>query len=211
MDKCGDVNSITVTTNHWSVPSEARAFDGWIEGRPTKQQKLEVLEAAKIARAKWKPRDEGFQLVEQLKCFVGSRIQVQFWDPIMYMLTYGATYVGQAFAGNVKLASQLIKEGMEHKGFAFVNLLSQCPSFNDIDTAQAFKEACEEVPEGHDTSDLNAAMNAVNAAKKAGRIPTGLLYKTDRPTLDQRMAELVERVGGHKDYDLRKIIDLARP
>lgn len=86
VNKCGDVNSITVTTNHWSVPSEARAFDGWIEGRPTKKQKQEVLEAAKIARAEWKPSDEGFQLVEQLKCFVGTRIQVQFWDPIMYML-----------------------------------------------------------------------------------------------------------------------------
>ena len=49
------------------------------------------------------------------------------------------------------------------------------------------------------------------AAKQAGRIPSGLLYKTERPTLDQRMSELVERVGGHKDYDLRKIIDLARP
>ncbi|MDO8465331.1 MAG: hypothetical protein Q7S46_08790, partial [Gallionella sp.] len=132
-------------------------------------------------------------------------------DPVMYMLTYGATYVGQAFAGNVKLASQLIKDGMEHKGFAFVNLLSQCPSFNEIDTAQAFKESCDLVPDGHDTSDLDAAMHAVNAAKQAGRIPTGLLYKTERPTLDQRMAELVERVGGHKDYDLRKIIDLARP
>ena len=132
-------------------------------------------------------------------------------DPVMYMLTYGATYVAQAFAGNVKLASQLIKDGMEHKGFAFINLLSQCPSFNEIDTAQTFKDACEQVPDGHDTSDLSAAMNAVNAAKKAGRIPTGLLYKTERPTLDQRMAGLVERVGGSKDYDLRKIIDLARP
>jgi 2-oxoglutarate ferredoxin oxidoreductase subunit beta len=132
-------------------------------------------------------------------------------DPVLYMLTYGATYVGQAFAGNVKLASQLIKEGMEHKGFAFINLLSQCPSFNDIDTAQTFKEACDLVPEGHDTSDLGAAMNAVTAARKEGRILTGLLYKTERPTLDERMAELVKRVGGHKDYDLRKIIDLARP
>ncbi|MDH4286744.1 MAG: 2-oxoacid:ferredoxin oxidoreductase subunit beta [Gallionella sp.] len=132
-------------------------------------------------------------------------------DPVLYMLTYGATYVGQAFAGNVKLASQLIKEGMEHKGFAFINLLSQCPSFNEIDTAQAFKEACNQVDPGHDVSDLDAAMHAVNAAKNEGRIPTGLLYKVERPTLDQRMAELVERVGGHKGYDLRKIIDLARP
>ena len=132
-------------------------------------------------------------------------------DPVLYMLTYGATYVGQAFASNVKLASKLIVEGMEHKGFAFINLLSQCPSFNEIDTAQAFKDACEQVPDSHDTSDLNAAMQAVTAAKQLGRIPTGLLYKTQRPTLDQNMAELVKRVGGHKDYDLRKIIDLARP
>lgn len=132
-------------------------------------------------------------------------------DPVLYMLTYGATYVGQAFAGNVKLASQLIKDGMEHKGFAFVNLLSQCPSYNDIDTAHAFKDACNQVDPSHDISDLDAAMHVVNEAKRQGRIPTGLLYKTERPTLDQRMAELVERVGGHKDYDLRKIIDLARP
>lgn len=132
-------------------------------------------------------------------------------DPVLYMLTYGATYVAQAFAGNVKLASQLIKDGMEHKGFAFINLLSQCPSFNEIDTAQAFKGACDQVDAGHDVGDLSAAMNVVTAAKQTGRIPSGLLYKTERPTLDQRMAELVKRVGGHKDYDLRKIIDLARP
>lgn len=132
-------------------------------------------------------------------------------DPVMYMLTYGATYVAQSFAGNVKLASQLIKDGMEHKGFAFINLLSQCPSFNEIDTAHTFKDACDQVDPGHDVSNLDAAMHVVNAAKQACRIPTGLLYKTERPTLDQRMAELVERVGGSKDYDLRKIIDLARP
>ena len=132
-------------------------------------------------------------------------------DPVMYMLTYGASYVAQAFGSNAKLASQLIKDGMEHKGFAFINLLSQCPSFNELDTAIVFRNACDEVDAGHDVSNLDAAMHVVNTSKLAGRIPTGLLYKTERPTLDQRMAELVERVGGSKDYDLRKIIDLARP
>lgn len=132
-------------------------------------------------------------------------------DPILYMLTYGATYVGQAFAGNAKLGAQLIKGGMEHNGFAFINLLSQCPSFNELDTAVSFRNACDEVDPAHDISDLNAAINVVTAAKKAGRIPTGLLYKTERPALHERMAELVKRVGGHKDYDLKKIIDLSRP
>jgi 2-oxoglutarate ferredoxin oxidoreductase subunit beta len=132
-------------------------------------------------------------------------------DPILYMLTYGATYVAQAFAGNAKMGAKLIKEGMEHKGFSFINLLSQCPSFNELDTAVAFRNACEDLPETHDTSDRNAAMQAVYAAKRACRIPTGLLYREERPALHERMAELVKRVGGSKDYDLRKIIDLSRP
>ena len=132
-------------------------------------------------------------------------------DPILYMLTYGATYVAQAFAGNAKLGAQLIKEGMEHNGFSFINLLSQCPSFNDLDTAVSFRNACDQVDPTHDVSDLNAAMQVVNKAKQECRIPTGLLYKTERPALHQRMAALVERVGGHKDYDLNKIIGLSRP
>lgn len=86
MDKKGTENTLTITNNHWCVPSESRAFDGWIEGRPTEQQKQEVLEATRIARAAWKPSEEGFALVEQIKGFVGSRIEVQFWDPIMFML-----------------------------------------------------------------------------------------------------------------------------
>ncbi len=132
-------------------------------------------------------------------------------DPVLYMLTYGATYVAQAFAGNVKLASQLIKDGMEHKGFAFINLLSQCPTFNEIDTAKHFKNATTILDDSHDVSDLDTAMHVVNTARREGREPNGLLYKTERPTLDQNMAELVKNVGGHKGYDLRKIIDLARP
>jgi 2-oxoglutarate ferredoxin oxidoreductase subunit beta len=132
-------------------------------------------------------------------------------DPILYMLTYGATFVGQAFAGNAKLGAQLIKEGMEHKGFSFINLLSQCPSFNELDTALSFRNACDQVDAAHDISDRNAAMQVVYKAKQEGRIPTGLLYKSERPALHERMAELVKRVGGSKDYDLRKIIDLARP
>jgi len=132
-------------------------------------------------------------------------------DPIMYMLTYGATFVGQAFAGNVKLASQLIKEGMEHKGFSFINLLSHCPTYNEIDTAKVFKSGCEKLDAAHDISELNAAMQAVQQAKTEGRIPSGLLYRVERSTLDDRMAELVARVDGHKDYDLRKVIDLSRP
>lgn len=132
-------------------------------------------------------------------------------DPVLYMLTYGASFVGQAFAGNVKLITKLIKEGMAHRGFTFINVLSQCPTFNELDDAKSFKATCEEVLSTHDVTDLMAAMRVVGEANQTGRTATGLLYKVTRPTLDEQMANLVTQVGGHKDYDLRKIIDLSRP
>ncbi len=130
-------------------------------------------------------------------------------NPLLYMLTYGATYVAQAFAGNPKMCAQLIKGALEHKGFSYINVLSQCPTFNKIDTVKFYRGLVEEVPEEHDTSDLHAAMHL--AGRPDGKAPTGLLYQTQRETLDQAMAGLVEKVGGHKGYDLKQIIDLSRP
>ncbi len=130
-------------------------------------------------------------------------------NPILYMLTYGATYVAQAFAGNPKMCAALIKGAIEHKGFAYVNIFSQCPTFNKMDTAKFYRALVEDVPEDHDTSDMEAAMHL--ARRPGGKAPVGLLYQEDRQTLDEAMAALVEMVGGSADYDLKKIIDKNRP
>ncbi len=130
-------------------------------------------------------------------------------NPLTYMLTYGATYVGQSFAGNPKMCAALIKGALEHKGFSYVNILSQCPTFNKIDTVKFYRELVEELPEDHDTGNFEKAYHY--ALRPDGKAPVGLLYKTERPTLDEAMAGLVERVGGNPDYDLSKVIDLARP
>lgn len=131
-------------------------------------------------------------------------------NPLLYMLTYGATYVAQGFAGKPKICAELIKGALEHKGFSYVNIFSQCPSFNKIDTVQYYRELVKEIPEGHDPSDLGKAIDVARGLED-GKAPMGLLYKTDKPTLDEKLAEIVTKVGGHKDYDLNKIVDLYRP
>lgn len=79
-------NKITVSTNHWRVPTAERAFDGLLVGTRTKKGIRKRLVKALSARAVWKPSQEGMHLVEQLRAFIGFRVQMQFWDPIMYML-----------------------------------------------------------------------------------------------------------------------------
>lgn len=77
---------ITVTTNHWRVPSVERALDGWMEGKPSKEERRQRKEEVLKKRAGWKPSKEAMELVEQLKAYIGCRVQIQFWDPIMNML-----------------------------------------------------------------------------------------------------------------------------
>jgi hypothetical protein len=77
---------LTISTNHWKVPSEENALDGVVEGRPTEHQVAEAREQAPQERAVWKPNQEALDLVEKLKTFIGFRVCVQFWDSIMFML-----------------------------------------------------------------------------------------------------------------------------
>ena len=129
--------------------------------------------------------------------------------PLLYMLTYGATYVGQAFAGNPKMCAELIKGGLEHRGMAYIHILSQCPTFNKLDTVDYFKNVIKDIPEDHDVTNLRKAMRLIYKFKD--KEPVGLLYKTQRPTLDECMADLVKQAGGCEGYDINKIIDLSRP
>ena len=77
---------LTISTNHWKVPSEENALDGVVEGRPTEERVAEAREQARQERAVWKPNQEALDLVEKLKAFIGFRVRVQFWDSIMFML-----------------------------------------------------------------------------------------------------------------------------
>ena len=86
MTSTTDLQKVTLKTQEWCVPSVERAFDGWIEGTPSKVERRRVVQETLKARAAWKPSHEGMLLVEKLKAFVGTRVRIQFWDSIMFML-----------------------------------------------------------------------------------------------------------------------------
>ncbi|MDH5638711.1 MAG: 2-oxoacid:ferredoxin oxidoreductase subunit beta [Nitrospinota bacterium] len=127
-------------------------------------------------------------------------------NPLAFCLTYGATYVAQGYSSKSKQVQELVTGAINHKGFAFVNIISPCPTFNKINTFDSYKESLEEVPEDHDTSDLNAALKIALRAKE-GKTPIGLLYKEDRPTLVDRLTDIRKKAGGDENFDLNKIID----
>lgn len=52
-------------------------------------------------------------------------------DPVMLALTIGATFVARSFSGDKAQLVPLIKAGLKHKGFALIDVVSPCVTFND--------------------------------------------------------------------------------
>jgi 2-oxoglutarate/2-oxoacid ferredoxin oxidoreductase subunit beta len=52
-------------------------------------------------------------------------------DPALLALSLGATFVARSFSGDKKQLVPLIKAGLRHNGFAIIDVISPCVTFND--------------------------------------------------------------------------------
>ena len=52
-------------------------------------------------------------------------------DSVLMALTLGATFVARSFSGDKAQLVPIIKAGLAHNGFAFVDVISPCVTFND--------------------------------------------------------------------------------
>jgi 2-oxoglutarate ferredoxin oxidoreductase subunit beta len=52
-------------------------------------------------------------------------------DPVMLALSIGATFVARSFSGDKAQLVPILKAALAHKGFALVDVISPCVTFND--------------------------------------------------------------------------------
>jgi 2-oxoglutarate ferredoxin oxidoreductase subunit beta len=52
-------------------------------------------------------------------------------DPVLLAMTLGATFVARSFSGDKRQLVPLLQAGIRHKGFALIDVLSPCVTFND--------------------------------------------------------------------------------
>ena len=54
-------------------------------------------------------------------------------DGVLMALTLGATFVARSFSGDKNQLVPILKAGLAHRGFALVDVVSPCVTFNDHD------------------------------------------------------------------------------
>ena len=109
-------------------------------------------------------------------------------NPLAMLIAYGATFVGQGYSGKPKELADLITKAIEHKGFAFVNVISPCITF--YNTYKAIPPRLAEVPKDHDTSHR---ARAFELALQTDRTLLGVLYQTQRPTFEEGVAQVITK------------------
>ena len=100
-------------------------------------------------------------------------------NPLALALSAGATFVAQGYSAAMPQLVDLIERGVRHKGFSFINVQSPCVTYNLVNTFDWFKVHAKPI-EDHDPTDWKAAMDIANDTSK---VPTGLLFQAQRPTL----------------------------
>ncbi|HXG89564.1 MAG TPA: 2-oxoacid:ferredoxin oxidoreductase subunit beta [Vicinamibacterales bacterium] len=63
----------------------------------------------------------------------GEANSMEAIDSVLLALTLGATFVARSFSGDKAQLVPIIKAGLAHKGFAFIDVISPCVTFNDHD------------------------------------------------------------------------------
>ncbi len=61
----------------------------------------------------------------------GEANTLQAIDSVLLALSLGATFVARSFSGDKAQLVPLIEAGLAHKGFAFIDVISPCVTFND--------------------------------------------------------------------------------
>lgn len=124
-------------------------------------------------------------------------------NPIPLAIVGGATYVARGFTGQVRHLTDLIKGGIEHKGFSLIDTFSPCVTFNRDNTHEFFKQRTQKLEDqAHDPADFSSAME--RAYEWGERIPIGLFWKRDdllsldqlEPVLDDDDVPLARRPLG---------------
>ena len=82
----------------------------------------------------------------------------------------GATFVAQSFSGDKEQLTPLLKAAMKHKGFAFLNVISPCVTFNNNTGSTKSYDYVREHVEATATMDFVPLMREITANYEAGDV-----------------------------------------
>ncbi|PKM84437.1 MAG: 2-oxoacid ferredoxin oxidoreductase [Firmicutes bacterium HGW-Firmicutes-11] len=101
-------------------------------------------------------------------------------NPVATAIALGAGFVARAFTGDKEHLMEMMKEALNHNGYALVDILQPCVSFNKVNTFAWYSKRVYKLTEGkkYDSTDKGAAFQ--KALEWGDKIPLGILYREEK-------------------------------
>ena len=108
-------------------------------------------------------------------------------NPLAMLIAYGATFVARGYSGKPKELADLITRAIEHKGFAFIDIISPCITF--YNTYKVIPPKLAEVPQEHDVTNRAKAFELTLLEDK---VYLGVFYQVQERTFEDGVAQVIK-------------------
>ncbi|MBI5411905.1 2-oxoacid ferredoxin oxidoreductase [Candidatus Peregrinibacteria bacterium] len=113
-------------------------------------------------------------------------VVLQPMNTCQFVLGLNPTFVARGFSSDVKHMTEIIRAGLRHKGFAFIEIMQLCPTFNKVTSAKWFWDRVRytDQQKNYDPTNLKRAREASEDLEK--EIMLGVLYQDkSRPSFPE--------------------------
>ncbi len=151
--------------------------------------------------------EEGFHTPVQV-----NGVTNEPFNPLAVALSLDASFVARAYVGDADKTKEILKQAINHRGYALVDIFQPCISFNKLNTYKWFKEHTYYLDESHDSYDKVAAFAK---AIETEHLPLGVFYKNSKKTFEDNLGVYLDSseplFEKKPDFDkLEQIIQLKR-
>jgi 2-oxoglutarate/2-oxoacid ferredoxin oxidoreductase subunit beta len=125
------------------------------------------------------------------------------FNPMALAVALDCSFAARGYAADTDHLKGLMKEAVNNKGFALIDILQPCVTFNKVNTYDWYKQRVYHLEPGYDPRDRKAAF--AKALEWGDRIPIGVIYRNDRPTFEDRVPMLADRPLVRQEFDGTRI------
>jgi len=131
-------------------------------------------------------------------------------NPITWALAAGATFIARGFSGEPKKLSEIIQAAIQHKGYALIDILQPCVTYNKLNTSDWYKERIYYVSDDPNYDKQNLEKAFATGLQWEQKIPCGIIYQVQRETYEDSLFQikdkpLVDQVKNPSKEDFEKI------
>lgn len=104
-------------------------------------------------------------------------------NPLAVAIALNAGFVARTFIGDMDKTIEIFKKAINYKGYALVDVLQPCVTFNKLNTYQWFRDNTYYLEDSYDCHDRNASFKR---ATESDKLPLGIFYiNPDKKTFEE--------------------------